>query len=223
MEKPWEWKGSTDALTDSKPECSTPLIPILTQNYDYWLDVIDSIFATSIIYKTGVGIFQKNSHQPRVDIIMQIAFGRAWETQTQKPKRAHQRENTDCELSYFWFSTGPTGWDAVVGMDIISVVTPTLPPSRCGSPPIDYTQVTLYLGVIELQYNLCDQYRGPLVRAGCQIGRPVWQINIYFVFSSTRAGKKNVYLNPINFSLIHMRQYILSIWNISFSLYVTST
>lgn len=57
MEEPWKWKGITEASADLKPEHSTPLIPILTQIYDYWFDIIDSISATSNIYKTGVGIF----------------------------------------------------------------------------------------------------------------------------------------------------------------------
>lgn len=57
MEEPWKWKGITEASADLKPEHSTPLIPILTQIYDYWFDIIDSISATSNSYKTGVGIF----------------------------------------------------------------------------------------------------------------------------------------------------------------------
>lgn len=34
MEKPWEWREITEASSDPKSECSTPLIPVLTQNYD---------------------------------------------------------------------------------------------------------------------------------------------------------------------------------------------
>lgn len=56
-EKPWEWKEITEASADPKSECSTPLIPILTQNYDYWFDIAVFIFATSIICKIGVRIF----------------------------------------------------------------------------------------------------------------------------------------------------------------------
>lgn len=51
MEKPWEWKEITEASSDPKSECSTPLTPVLTQNYDYWFDIIDSTFATSLSTK----------------------------------------------------------------------------------------------------------------------------------------------------------------------------
>lgn len=47
-------EGKDRAPTDPKPGGSAPLIPILTPHFNSYFDVMDSIFATSIIYKTGV-------------------------------------------------------------------------------------------------------------------------------------------------------------------------
>ena len=53
MEKPWEQKGVTAASADPKPECSPPLFPALTQNYDYRFFTVHTPYQLSTELEQG--------------------------------------------------------------------------------------------------------------------------------------------------------------------------
>jgi len=71
------------------------------------------------------------------------------------------------------------------------------PPLDAGLPLLIRLQQWPSLDGVALACHPSDPSDGPPVRTDGQTGSLVWQINIYFVSSSTTAGKNKAYLNPI--------------------------
>lgn len=141
MGKPRKWKGIREALTDPQ---TTIMLNSSCSNLNsklwlFWLfddcfDSINSISATSVIYKTEVQTLKKNSHQLRIEIVMQIE--RAQLESTIRNWRELIKEKILAELSYFSFPRDPTVYDTLTAVWIVSVTSHTLSSCDVGLPQL---------------------------------------------------------------------------------------
>ena len=107
------------------------------------------------------GNILKDSHQPRIEMILQIES--IWHGMGNVNTEAWEpiKEKHSLWTALFLFTMGPT-----VGMWIISAITHILSASRCGPFPVDYTLVIILSGWVYVSHSVMSDSLGPHV--ACQ-------------------------------------------------------
>lgn len=126
------------------------LISTLAQIYNSCFAIINSIFATSVMYKTGMGAFKKNSHQPRIEIIMKIEY--IWHESTNR----NLRENADWTVHFLIHQRTHDMWMWHINRNVNHSFMPPYSIPSIQVSPIDYALIICHFiwEGWKLSYNL---------------------------------------------------------------------